>query len=81
MLQMYQVVDHEGKFAVKNLSDNLVLKSKESGNVIAFPTLKQAEKLRDFLDNQYNLIAEASKIWWVKEKLSATAFTMRKIEI
>ena len=81
MLKMYQVVNHEEKFAVKNLSDDTLLKSKESGNIIAFPTLKQAENLRDYLDNQYNLIADASRFWFVKEKIGGNKFTIRKIEI
>lgn len=81
MLKNYQIVEHEGKFAVKNLLDNSILKSKESGNTISFPDSKRAEKLRDYLDNQYNLIADASRFWFVKEQISGNKFTIRKIEI
>ncbi len=35
MLNVYQVIDHNGRFAVKNLLDNSFLKSKESGNIFA----------------------------------------------
>lgn len=81
MLEVYQVVNHEGKFAVKNLLDNSILKSKESGNIISFPDSKRAENLRDYLDNQYNLIADASRFWFVKEKIGSDKFTIRKVEI
>lgn len=81
MLNVYQVIDYNGRFAVKNLLDNSVLKSKESGNIISFPTFQQAERLKNFLDNQYNQIVDASKFWWIKTTTSDGKFSMRKIEI
>ncbi len=81
MLNVYQVIDHNGRFSVKNLLDNSVLKSKESGNIISFPTFQQAERLKNFLDNQYNQIVDASKFWWIKTTTSDGKLSMRKIEI
>jgi hypothetical protein len=81
MLNIYQVVDHNGKFAVKNLLDNSILKSKESGTIISFPTFKQAQHLKEFLDNQYNQIADASKFWWIKTTTPDGKLSMHKIEV
>lgn len=78
---MYQIIEYEGKFAVQNMTDQTILKSKDSGKVISFADVKKAENLRDICQNHYNMIVEASKFWWVKEASSGKNFVMKKIEI
>ena len=78
---MYQIIEYEGKFAVQNMNDKTILKSKDSGKIISFSDIKRAENLRDICQNNYNMIAQAGKFWWVKESGAGKIFVMKKIEI
>jgi hypothetical protein len=63
----YATVDyHGGRFAIQNTVDGTLLKSKESSSVISFSKKERADKVRDFFQHQYNLIAEAGKTWLLK---------------
>ena len=78
---MYKIIKYEEKFAVQNMNDETILKSKDSGKIISFSDIKKAESLRDVCQNNYDIIIEARKSWWVKEDVSGKNFVMRKIEV
>lgn len=78
---MYKIIDYNGKFAVQNTNDEVIMKSKESGNVISFPTIEGAENLKKILDHNVNMIIDASKYWFIKEKVGPNTFIMKKIEL
>ena len=57
----------DGRFAVQNTNDLTLLKSKESGAVIAFEDESRAQLVADFFQKHYDQIVVASQTWWVKE--------------
>lgn len=63
---MYSTVDYEGQFAIRNNADGSLLRSKESSSVIKFPESHRADKVRDFFQDQYNQIVDASRMWLQK---------------
>lgn len=78
---MYKVIEYEGKFAVQNMNDETLLKSKDSGKIISFSDIKKAENLRNICQNNYDMIADAGKFWWIKEATIGKSFMMKKVEI
>ena len=78
---MYQIIEYEGKFAVQNMNDETILKSKDSGKIISFSDKSKAENLRQVCQNHYDMISEAGKTWWIKEATTGKNFVMRKIII
>lgn len=78
---MYKIVEYEEKFAVQNMNDETLLKSKDSGKVISFADISRARKLKDICQNNYDMIAQAGKFWWLKESTVGKDFVMKKIEI
>lgn len=81
MTRMYATVDHEGRHAIQNLADGTLLKSKESGTVIAFSDKEKANNVRDFFQSHYDDIVEASRVWLLKEVTPDGVNMMRRIRI
>lgn len=81
MSATYATVAHEGNFAIKNLADGTLLKSKESGTIISFADEYKANNVRDFFQEQYNAIVEASSVWLLKEVTPDGVNMMRRIRI
>jgi len=73
----YVTVDHNGKHAIQNSSDNSLLKSKESGNIIAFSEKQKAEQVCIFFQSQYDAIVDAGKMWLLKTKAKGSKSWIR----
>lgn len=64
------------KYVILNQDDNSLVKSQ--GIVLEFDTAEEAEKVRDYLEEQIGLIKEASRIWYSREKDEDDCFVLRK---
>ncbi len=81
-MKTYQVVDYNGRFAVQNMNDETLLKSKESSSVISFKTPLEAQKLSDIFQAHIDQIKDAGRYWFIKESASGNSkgYVMRKVE-